>query len=150
MLAHRLFHRAAHLNETPDRETARRLVDERLVPAPDAREAAAEEARRLCLAALGERRPGGMLEGRVETWVRTSVRRRDGSLRLVVVPTLVQNPGGERCVVAFAPAADRKGITRLGAYRRAAEGLYGVAVAGVLVSPRGVTPDPGRGRPARR
>ena len=150
LLAHRLFHRACRLRNGPDLETALRLADERLVPAPGARRAAAAEALRLCQRALALRCPGGPLEGRLETWLAAALEARPGTRRRLVIPTLVHRPGGSLAVVVLRPEGDGRAVARLRDYRRAAEALFGRPAAAVLVTPSSsasVSPGARRARP---
>ena len=160
LLAHRLFHRACRLGAEPDLTAAIRLVDERLAPDARVRRAVAVEALGLCREALRRRRPGGPLEGRVETYLAAAleVTRRSpdrpgadrvtghGFRRRVVIPTLVHRPGGQLSVLALRPTGDRRAGARLRDYRRAAARLFGRPAAGVLVGPAATRSEPAGGR----
>ncbi len=151
LLAHRLFHRALTVGPTPDPEradaafapappdqdAALRLVDERLVPGPEARHAAAAEALLLCRAALAVTRPGGMLDGRLRTNLRINAPRAGGGVGVVSIPTLIQGPDGMVSVVAMQPSGEPLAVRRARCYRRAAAILFDRPVRAFIVRPDG-------------
>lgn len=139
VLAHRLLHRADRLGQEPETDAAFRLADERLVPSRAARRRVAARAQRLCLAALAERRQGGQLDGELRENVRVGLRRRDGSARVVLIPSLILHRGrGDVSVLTMqeddAEAAER----RVRRYQQAARVLFQGPVRAFVVRPEGV------------
>lgn len=138
VLAHRLLHRADRLGREPDPDAAFRLADERLVPSPAARRKAAAQAQQLCRAALAERRPGGRLDGELRQNVRVGLRRRDGSSRVVLIPSLVihrESSGASVLTMQESDAATAGG--RLRRYRTAARVLFRGPVRAFFIRPDG-------------
>ena len=154
VLAHRLLHRADRLGRKPDPDAALRLADERLAPSRAARRRVADQAERLCLAALAERRPGGRLHGELRENVRVGLRRRDGTARVVLIPSVIlhRERGGASVLTmqeGDAEAAER----RVRRYQQAARVLYQGPVRAFVVRPEGTVdelrrlPSPGRSEP---
>ncbi len=142
VLAHRLLHRADRLGRKPDPDAALRLADERLVPSPAGRRLVAERARALCLAALGERRPGGRLEGELRANVRVGLRQRDGGSRVVLIPSLVfRRESGAVAVVAMQEGGAEAAQARARRYRAAARVLFQRPVRAFIVLPDGTLAD---------
>ena len=147
VLAHRLLHRADRLGRKPDPNAALRLADERLVPSPDGRRLVAERAHQLCLAALGERKPGGRLEGELRPNVRVGLRRRDGSSRVVLIPSLIyRRESGAVTVVAMQEGGAEAAEARVRRYRAAARVLFQRPIRAFIVRPDGTLAQPQRGR----
>ena len=147
ILAHRLFQRACRRGTAPDLETALRLLDERLVPGAEDRRAAAEAALALSLGAFGEHRPGGRLEGELRANVRVGIRRRDGSSRVVRIPSLLLGKEGSAAAVWSVQDADAETARRRARrYRHAARVLLGRPVRAFVVRVSGALDElpPGR------
>lgn len=123
-LTHRLLHRAEKAGRKPDLDAALRLVDERLVPAREARRRAATEALVLCRAALSGRTAGGALEGELAADLRVGIHRDDHPARVVLIPTLFRTPDGSVSVLAVQPAGDARAEQRARRYRDAARILF--------------------------
>lgn len=155
VLAHRLFHRACRRETEPDLEAALRLVDERLVPAAKARRDVAEAALAFARGAFGEHRPGGRLEGELRENVRVGLRRRDGSARVVLIPSLILDRDRAGASVLTMQECDAEAAERrVHRYRQAARVLFRGPVRAFVVRPEGVLdeldPDPGPSRSAPR
>ena len=147
LVAHRIIHRACHRGDEPDLDAALRLVDERLVPSAPARRAVAAEALKLAFTALGERRPGGRLEGALRQNVRVGLRRRDGSSRVVLIPSLILPAGtGAPRVIAVQDGDNETAKRRARRYRHAARVLLGRPVRAFVVRAGGALEElpPGR------
>ncbi len=134
VLAHRIVHRACHRGDQPDLDAAVRLADERLVPSAAARRAVAAEALRLAVTVLEARRPGGPLEGALRANVRVGLRQRDGSARVVLIPTLFLPDGtGVPRVIAVQDGDAESAMRRARRYRHAARVLLGRPVRAFVV-----------------
>lgn len=139
ILAHRLFHRACRRGTEPDLEAALRLVDERLVPAAKARRGVAEAALAFSRGAFGEHRPGGRLEGELRENVRVGLRHRDGSARVVLIPSLIlDRDRGGASVLTMQEGDAETAERRVRRYRQAARVLFRGPVRAFVVRPEGV------------
>ncbi len=138
VLAHRLLHRADRLGQEPHPDAALRLADERLVPSRAARRRVATQAERLCLAALAERRPGGRLDGELRENVRVGLRRRDGSARVVLIPSLIlDRERGGVSVLTMQDGDTEAAERRVRRYQAAARVLYQGPVRAFVARPEG-------------
>ncbi len=150
LLAHRIIHRACRRGELPDLAAAVRLADERLVPSAAARRAVAAEALQLAVTVLGERRPGGALEGALHANARVGLRRRDGSARVVLIPTLFLPAGtGAPRVIAVQDSDSETAKRRARRYRHAARILLGRPVRAFVVRAGGALEELAPGPPSR-
>ena len=149
VLAHRLFHRACRRGTEPDLEAALRLVDDRLVPAARARLDVARAALAFSRGAFREHRPGGRLEGELRENVRVGLRRRDGSARVVLIPSLILDRDRGRVSVLTMQEGDAEAAERrVRRYRQAARVLFPGPVRAFVVRPEGAVEEL-RGGPSR-
>ena len=149
VLAHRLLHRADRLGQDPDPDAALRLADERLAPSRAARRRVATRAERPLPRRAGRADPGGRLDGELRENVRVGLRRRDGSARVVLIPSVIldRERGGVSVLTmqeGDAAAAER----RVRRYQAAARVLYQGPVRAFVVRPEGVV-DELRRNPSR-
>lgn len=141
-LAHLLLARAAR-GRPPDRETAARLLDPRLVPTAEARQAVLEEALALARAAAAALGREERLAGELRADLRIALRDRKGKPFSVLAPSVVLRADGTAAVLAMAPEGDRGAEARARRYRFAVGRLTGGRVDAFLVRADGtVEPAP--------